>query len=357
MKNMKKTWLAIPFSLLMVSVQAQQPGEPEPPLVETDIAKAEMIAEQIWVPGTVVSRVDADIAAEVTGRLIWIAEVGESVEKGDVLARIDDHRLTLEHEQNEANVLKWQSRVNLLERKQQRFSAMLKNNSGSRDEYDEAMSELEVAKQELAQAQINTRLTRYQLDRTEVKAPFKAMVVERLQVPGEFTGVGQNVLRIVDMDNIEASIRAPLSAVPYLTSNMEVTVSGRNIERQESIRAIVPVGNASSRMMEVRVALQPGDFAIGSAVRVALPHSDYHLATTVPRDALVLRKAGAFIYALDDQDNALQIPVATGIGVGERIEIIGAVDTDVRVITRGAERLRNGQKVRIQDETSLASRS
>ena len=102
-------------------------------------------------------------------------------------------------------------------------------------------------------------------------------------------------------------------------------------------------------MMEIRVALKPNDFAIGSAVRVALPHSEKHLGTTVPRDALVLRKSGSFVYQVDEQDVAQQVSVTTGIGVGERIEVFGSVDTNSPVVIRGAERLKNGQKVRYED--------
>ncbi|MFT6779227.1 MAG: hypothetical protein ACJAV1_003170 [Paraglaciecola sp.] len=96
-------------------------------------------------------------------------------------------------------------------------------------------------------------------------------------------------------------------------------------------------------MMEVRVELNGGDFTIGSAVRVALPHSEYHKATIVPRDALVLRKSSTFIYPIDSENMAQQVVVKTGIGAGEyievfgKIDIVGKIDIEYTVVVRGAD--------------------
>lgn len=348
MKNFSVAALMVAVSC--VSMAQEKPPEPPPALVEIEDVRAERIAEQIWVPGTVVSRTDSDIAAEVSGRITWMAEVGDSVEAGDVLAKLDDHMLQLNYQQNSSNIAKWEASVDLLSRKQVRFSKMAQQNNSSKDQLDEIISDLEIARQELAQAKIDKQLTEYQISQSQVKAPFKAMVVERKQSPGEYTGVGQDLMRIVDTSNIEASIRAPLSAVPFIRQGMTVQVKDKYHELNETIRTIVPVGNALSRMMEVRVKLNSGDFAIGSAVRVALPHSEFHDALTVPRDALVLRKSGAFIYQVDADNAAQQISVKTGIGAGERIEVFGDVRENEPVVIRGAERLKAGQKVRFLEK-------
>ncbi len=352
MKNVLRVTLPVLLISLSGLVNAQQ-AKPEPALVELADIRTEMVSEYIWVSGTVMSRTDANIAAEVSGRLSWVAEVGEVVEKGDVLASIDDRLIKLSHRQNLANIAKWKARVNLLNRKQSRFSKMVELNNSSRDQLDEIVSELEIAQQELNQAELDKEQSSYRLEQTQVRAPFKTLVVERIQSPGEYTSIGRDLLRVVDTANVEASIRAPLSAVPFIKKGLEVMVKNKLTEKKDVIRAIVPVGNEVSRMMEVRVALNPGDFPIGSAVRVALPHSEYHQGSTVSRDALVLRKAGTFIYQVDAQEQAVQIPVTTGIGIGDRIEIIGEFDFDGKVVIRGAERLKAGQKVRYDKVVEL----
>lgn len=343
------------FSANLFAQEDDVPKGPPPALVEVDDVKTEMVAERIWVPGTVMSRTDSNIASEVGGRIEWIADVGDEVKKGELLAKIDDELLQLEMAQNTADIAKWEARVSLLERRQSRVGELAKLNSSSRDELDEIVAELEIARQEVQQAKLNQRSSQYRVSQTEVRAPFDAMVVDRIQTPGEYTSVGTDLLRIVDTKNIEASIRAPLSASPFIAKGQEVVVKNRNAELMETVRTIVPVGNSTSRMMEIRVALQPGDFPIGSAVRVALPHSDSHEATTVMRDALVLRQAGTFVFVIDDENKAHQVPVETGIGVGERVEVIGDIANTDNVVIRGAERLRPGQQVRYQETTEIAA--
>lgn len=342
--------IGIISSLSMMSYSQEEGTAPPPALVEVSPAISEQIAQQIWVPGTVLSRTDSNIAAEVAGRITWMADVGDLVEAGDVLAKVDDHILQLSFEQNVSNIAKWEARVELLEQKQARFSSMVQQANTSKDQLDEIISELEIARQELNQAKVDKRLTAYKIAQSHVKAPFKALVADRLQSPGEYISIGQNVLRIVDTANIEASIKAPLSSVPFIQQGMQVIVKQGNLETKQAIRAIVPVGNARSRMMEVRVSLLPDQYAIGGAVRVALPHSLAHEGITVPRDALVLRKSGAFVYQINDSDEAKQIQVTTGIGIGDRIEVFGDLSHLDPVVVRGAERLKEGQKVRYSDE-------
>lgn len=349
------------FMLVLTPLQYAQAQEeqegPPPALVEIDDVKREMIAEQIWVPGTVISRADAALAAEVEGRITWLADVGDVVAEGDVLASIDDTRLTLTLKQEEAQVARWSASVTMLSKRLARIESMASTQNVSQNDVEATVAELEIARQELAQAEARKALTEYQISRSHVKAPFTAVVVARLQAQGEYIQVGQTLLQIVDPNRVDVTVRAPLSVIPFVENGMRVAVSDQRHTLEQAIRAIVPVGNARSRMMEIRVALKPGDFAIGGAVRVALPNSESHQGITVPRDALVLRKAGAFVYQVDENSEARQVAVTTGIGMGNRIEVFGDIISESPVVTRGAERLTAGQKVRYADaQTSLTAK-
>lgn len=326
---------------------AQEAGDTPPPvLVMVDEARAEAITQLTWVPGTVLSQTDSDIASEVDGRITWMAEVGDVIERGEVLAKIDDTRLQITLNQNRSNIARWEAQVEMLKKRLVRYEDLNASNNTSLGELEAVVAELENARQELEQARLDKRFTEYQIDQSRVKAPFQALVVDRIQMPGEYTGVGQNLLRVVNPNNVEVQVKAPLNVLPYIHAGMRVNVHGANSSVSESVRAIVPVGNEGSRMMEMRIALQPGDFPIGSAVRVAVPSSHQHDGVTIPRDALVLRKSGTYIYQLNSENEAQKILVETGVGMGDRIEVFGEVDPNALVVIRGAERLRPGQKVR-----------
>lgn len=346
---MKKLKLAtgIVACLLSANLWAQQERpEPPPVLVQVDEARAEAITRLTWVPGTVMSQTDSDIASEVDGRITWVASVGDVIQAGEVLAKIDDTRLQITLNQNKSNILQWHSQVEMLQNRLKRYRNLEAQNNTSRGELEEVVADLENARQELQKAELEKEFTEYQISQSQVKAPFSALVVERLQMPGEYTGVGQNIIRVVNPNQVEVQVKAPLTVLPYIESGMTVSVSDRNNVVSEQVRAIVPVGNEGSRMMELRIQLQPGDFPIGSAVRVAVPSSHQHEGVTIPRDALVLRKSGTYVYQLNQDNEAQQIKVETGVGMGDRIEVFGELDPAGLVVVRGAERLRPGQKVR-----------
>ena len=334
-------------------VHSQENNAPPAPLVDVDAVKAEMITARIWVPGTVLSITDSELASEVAGRIMWMAEVGDRVKQGEPLIKLNDKRLTIDLAQETANIAISEARVDLLTSRLNRFSSMAKMQNTSQDELDGVRSELEVAKQELEQAKSRVELIKYEIDQSTVTAPFDTLVVERIQSPGEFTSVGQVLMRVVDPTRLEASVRAPLSVIPYLQAGMQVPVKSGQAEGLQTLKTVVPVGNERSRMMELRIALDPEQFIIGSAMRVGLPNSKAHYGHTVPRDALVLRKSGTFIYQLDNENLAQQVQVDTGAGLGDRVEVISNdVIADSLVVVRGAERLKNGDKVRVNEKTS-----
>jgi RND family efflux transporter MFP subunit len=339
-------------------VFAQDDSEPPAQLVEVDTVNEEMITARIWLPGTVLSVTDSELSSEVAGRINWMANVGDRLTVGEPLVKLDAQRLEISLSQNQADIAKWEARVNLLETRVKRFNSMAVMQNTSADALDEVTAELQIARQELAQAKANFEMTEYQIEQSEVIAPFDVLVVERIQSPGEYTGVGQRLLRVVDPTQVEASVRAPLSVIPYLSPGMDVPVKDAESTLVQKISSIVPVGNARSRMMEIRVELEAKEVVIGGAVRVGLPNSSAHEGQTVPRDALVLRKSGTFVYQIDDENHAQRVAVTTGAGLGERIEVMGPLVNGRPVVVRGAERLKTGDKVRFsEDKDALVAKA
>jgi len=98
---------------------------------------------------------------------------------------------------------------------------------------------------------------------------------------------------------------------------------------EKSLRS--PVGDERSRMLEVRVALVGAGWPIGSAVRVELPAARSSAGLVVPRDAVIVRADGAYVFR------------------------VAAGDVAEFVTVRGGERLRAGQAVTITTNTASAA--
>jgi RND family efflux transporter MFP subunit len=326
---------------------AQAPSGPPPAPVKIDVAQSLEMAAVLSAPASVVSRSDARVGAEVPGQLLRVAEVGEVVQRGDVIARIDSRALQLTLEESEAEIRRLEANRDYLAQQVGRLSRLSEQGIVSAEDLDEARSRRRTAAEELVQARASRDNIAYQLERTQVRAPFSGRVAERLQPAGGYAGVGSAIVRLVDTSRVEVQARAPLSVAPYLHEGMDVTVSDATRGLEGRIRTVVPVGDERSRQLEVRIEVPDAAWMIGSAVRVALPTSSVRQVVAVPRDALVLRRESTFIFKIDPEGAAQRVEVETGVGRGELIEVRGDVTAGDRVVVRGGERLRSGQPVHI----------
>ena len=126
-----------------------------------------------------------------------------------------------------------------------------------------------------------------------------------------------------------------------------MSVRNDGVERQHFVRAVVPVGDAASRMVEVRLAVAEGDWLVGTPVQVSLPAATPVTAVAIPRDALVERGGQAFVYKVTDEGTAEQIAAKVRSTVGLWVSVAAGIEAGDRVIVRGLERLAPGQAVEV----------
>ncbi len=337
------------FGLVATLASSAAVGAQEAPATPVEIVEAvgTDMAARVWAPGTVVSRGDAQIAAEGAGQLSWVAEVGDRVPAGEAVARIDSSALELQLRNDEAQIKRLEADLAFAEQQLARSEHLAEQQVISANELEEAVAARETAVQNLEAARVAREQTLFRLSRTTVRAPFAGRVVERLQQPGGYTAVGQGIVRLVDVENVEVQAQAPLSVERFVDEGLAVTVSGRDREGSGTVRRVVRVGDAYSRMFEIRVAVDGEPWVVGSPVRVALPSSDARTVVAVPRDALILRSAATYVFRITDEGTAERVVVETGTGDSDLIEIDGDVSPGDRIVVRGGERLRVGQAVQV----------
>lgn len=322
-------------------------GGPPPAMVRVAEAQLTRLAPSIQVPGTVVSRNDARIAAEVSGRLISIAEIGAVVAAGDLVARIDDAELLLQREEFRGTLAAQESRLGFLEREAERLRRLAAENNAAKNRLDEVETDRQTASSEIAVARARLAQVELQLERTRVRAPFGGVVTERLRTPGENTRAGDDVVRLVDPNDLEVVARAPLSSLGYIQPGDELQFHSQQHTGTGVMRALVPFGDGRSHMFEVRLAVPAEPWRVGENVRLSVPSGAPTEVLAVPRDALVLRREGAAVFRITPEGTAERIDVLAGVGAGEMVAVSGRLSAGDQVVIRGAERLRAGQPVTI----------
>ncbi len=318
--------------------------------VRVALASIQSIAPETVVPGTVISRNDARLAAEVTGRLIDVADVGTFAAKGDVVARIEDTIIILRKEELLAEVERAQARLKYLESEEGRYVKLAESNLAAATKLDETRSDRDVSRGDLRVARSRLAQVEDQLSRTSIRAPFDGVVVERLLMPGERVDIGENVVRMVDQQHLEVIARAPLEYYSYVKPGQRLTIQTGDNLSNGTVRTVVAVGSENTHQFELRLDIEGGSFPVGQTLRVSVPTSYARDALVVPRDALVLRPGSISVFVVDSEQKAKQVMVTTGIGSGDQIEVNGDLSDGNTVIIRGNERLRPGQSVSIMED-------
>lgn len=319
-------------------------GEPAPVVVS--VAAERLLAPVTPYPGTVISRNHARLAAEVEGRLEWVADIGVVVRKGEIVARLDQVLLEQNLLADQAAVNRERARLKYQSAEVNRLSPLVKTQSVPQSQLDEAVSNRAMTEAEIAAGQAHVALTRERLARTTLRAPFDGVITERILQAGEWAESGAAVARLVDTSSLEVQTWVPVKALKFVHQGSTLTLVGNPSNGVGTVRTIVPVGDNRSRLYEVRLTIDGDRWPVGADVRVAVPSAEARKVLTVPRDALVLRRDGTTVYRIDAEGLAQRISVNTGIAVGEHIEVDGVQSGD-RVVIRGGERLRPGQNVTI----------
>ena len=332
------------------SAFARQGFEQPPAPVDVDRARILHMAPAVDVPGTVVSRFDARLASELSAKLEWIAEVGTEIAKGDTVARLEDVTFRLYEIEAEARVSKEKARVTFLISEKSRLEQLAENNLSAKSQLDQVTSDLAMAEsdEKIAEAQLGQAKVAMYI--TEIRAPFDGIVTERLRNIGERLNIADEVIRLVDPNSIEVVARAPLNTVNFIEIGAMLELHNDFRDGEGPVRTIVPFGNPESHMFEVRLNVDPEVWTVGESLRLSMPTAEAKEVLTVPRDALVLRREGTFVYRIDDELKAEQVNVITGLGAGKLIEVIGDIRPGDRIVVRGAERLNTGAMVEIRED-------
>jgi len=339
---------AICISSFPVAALGQDNMSAMPPArVEVAIAELRDMSPTVEVSGTVMSLNDSRIAAEVEGVLTGLANVGDAVDEGTVIASIEPRLMQVQFKRARANVARLEAGLRFREQQLARAEELEANDNAAANFLDESRAERDQALHQLADARAQLERVQGDLDRTQIRAAFAGHVAERLASVGEYVDIGEDVLRLVDTHRIEISLRAPIALTAFVRPGLNLRVRNAGVERLHPVRTVVPVGDAVSRMVEIRLSAADGDWLVGTPVQVSLPSDTPVTAVAVPRDALVQRGGESFVYKVTGAGEAEQITANIQSTVGLWVGIANGIEPGDQVIIRGGERLSPGQPVEV----------
>lgn len=336
--------LALPASATLAEDQKGPPAA----LVVVDHAVKQFVSPTALYSATVISRDDAKLAGEIAGRLTWVAEVGDRVLKGETVAKLDDTFFRQQVIEEQSIIQREQAKFDFHTRQVERLEKLLQENNIARSQVDQERMDRSVAHNNILSAQARLSQAKERLKRTSILAPFDGVVSERWLQAGEWADNGDAIVRLVSADNLEVETHIPASSLKLVTVGTSLTYTDGKVSGTGTVRTIVPIGGDVSRLYELRLSVTDPSLSAGNLLRVAVPTALPREAVLVPRDALVLRREGIYVYRVNQESIAERVAVQTGIATPDRIEVIGGIREHDRVVIRGGENLRPGMPVQVK---------
>lgn len=329
------------------------------PIVEAEVVQQQKLVSEFIGHGTVYGKQNVTLTAGAGGLLTFVAEPGQRVEKGDIIAKID--LLPLQLQQAEQRALLKRAEINLRYQTKElgRLAALAKIDAAAKSAYDQTQTQVELADSDIEIAKIKLRQLQDQIERAVVKAPFKGVVSQRYVKAGTDVNRAEELVTLLDTQQQEVRLFVPMRYLPFLELGHSVTMSSGNLELAQSAQAdissIIPVTDMRSQTFEVRAELSAqdlGKWATGQLVDVTLPIVQDKVSTLINRDALLLRADGTYVVKVDPESKAekLKVKVAGGQAQLVAIEVVdgGALAAGDLVAIRGAEGLQTGQEVELK---------
>lgn len=322
--------------------------------VSTTTATTMNLNEEESVMGMIYSRASPEIAAEVSGRVISvIADIGDVVDKGQVLARIDSEKYDLQLAQSKAEIARLSALLVNQELDLKRAEKLFKDNLVSAEMVDRARAEFNALSEQINAANAQLRNSERLIEETEIKAPIKTKVAAKYVDIGDFVQNGMIVYELVDTNNLRVALSFPEYQSLKLKKGLTVfltTPTSRDQNVETIIKEIKPSVNSNNRSITAIVDFDnPGSWVPGASTQARIILSTYQDAVVLPQLAVVRRSIGDVVYLIQN-DIAVEQPVDTGLEKDGFIHIISGLKHGDIVALDGAGFLTNGTQIKINND-------
>ncbi len=350
----------------------------EGPAVSVVPASKTSFVQSVLVTGSLIARQEILISPQIDGYRLTelLAEEGDRVAKGQVLARLD--RSTLETQlaqleaqrirsdaaiaQSRSNITQAQANQKQAEAAFERARDLMKSGTTSQAVFDEreaaartasanvtsALDGLRVTEADKTAIEAQIREMQLRIGYTEIKAPTEGLVSRRNARIGQVASaqVGEPLFRIIEKGEVEMAAEVSEVYLPKMTVGMPARIEVAGLrERTGTIRLISPEVDPATRLGRVRIfigddkELRVGTF--GRAV-IDIAKSD---GLGVPASAILNHNDSLTVQVVKDGKVETR-KVSAGLTSGGKAEIVEGLSEGELVVLRSGTLLRDGDVVR-----------
>ena len=311
------------------------------------------VASVLDASGYVTARMQATVSSKLTGKVLEVyIEEGMFVEKGQILAQLDDSSV-----QAELNFAKTQLKE--ARRIFNRTLELRKDNLASQASLDAAESQVDGLKARLD-------ISKQVVADMQIRAPFSGVVINKAAQPGEMispvsagggftrTGIGT----IVDMSSLEVEVDVNESYINRVQPGQPAITNLNaypNWDISSEVIAIIPTADRNKATVKVRIGLLEKDERVlpDMGAKVSFLKEQVTEApeeingVMIPSSAIIKEDDLSYVFVIKN-GSIIKTKIAIGSSSSNFSRLIDGVEVGDNVVTDPNNELQNGQEVLIK---------
>ncbi|MCX5875205.1 MAG: efflux RND transporter periplasmic adaptor subunit [Deltaproteobacteria bacterium] len=312
-----------------------------PKIAVVHVEKRDLVA-QVYGNGTVEAKVVVNIASKITGRIVEVgADQGDTVKRGQVLAKLDLSELQAQNRQAEASLA-------LATKNATRFKALAAKELVSAQEAEQYETAYLLAKEAVV-------ASRSRLADATIVAPEDGVIIRRDLELGATVTAGVPIFLMANPETVWVKANVDESQLKGVTPGQSATITLRSAPGEKFPGQVVRLAWESDRIteeLEVDVAFTPplSHFRLGEQAEVLIAAGARQGAPSIPKGALVAKGKQRGVWVVEGNRLRFQ-EVGVGLEDSKFSEITSGLAGNESIALTAPEKmpqLAEGQKVRVQ---------
>ncbi len=335
-------------------------------LVHSGVAATADVPVYLNALGTVIPNASVTVTSRVAGQLqqVFFTE-GQKVSAGQLLAQIDPRSYQATLAQYQGDLSQNQALLHSAQLTLARYKKLAAQDSLSRQDLDSQIATVGQYQGAVAADQAQIASAKLDIEYARITSPISGRVGLRLVDPGNMvqTSDTTGIVVVTQMQPAAVTFSVPQSYIAQLTralrngQSLPATAFDQDnstILAQGEVKYISNQIDTSTGTIELKASFPNQDEALfaNQFVNLRLQTGTLKNATVIPAQALQLSSDGSFVFIINKDNSVTRKAVTTGPALGEdRQTILQGVAPGDRLVTEGIDRLTNGSKVQLADDS------
>lgn len=334
-------------------------AKPSLTVTSTQVGQSQMSSKLI-ANGSIAAWQEAIIGSESNGLRIAevLVNVGDSVNRGQVLARFASEAVNADVTQAKAGLVEAEATAVEATANADRARGLQASGAISKQQIGQYLTAEQTAKARVAAAKASLDVQLLRLKYTQVLAPDSGVISARTATVGAVVGNGAELFRMIRQGRLEWRAEVTSAELSKISQGMQALVIAPNGEQaQGKVRSLAPTVDVNNRTGLVYVDLilpkdkkQAHAFKAGMFARGEFVFGNSQ-ALTVPQQAVVVRDGFSYVFKLNSDQRVTQVKVQTGrrmqVNGSEVVEILSGINAGTSIAASGVGFLNDGDLVKL----------